>query len=425
MNTDPADAPTPLWAACLPSRPDAAPVAAALAALAPTVAPLQDGWVAELTRTQRLFGGRVALLRRLQATLAPLGWARLGVAPTARAALALAHTAPAGGGLRHALPPRWPQALLALPPRVLPEAAAHAPTLQALGLRTLGALHAVGDGLAARTDPALPRALRQCLGEEPLALEPWRAPPEWHGEQALPDPTSEAAALAFAAQRLLQPLQAWLRARQLGVLRWALGWPGQPQALVFTHREPVQDAARLLRLLRERLQRLTLAQPVETLVLHTLQLAPWRARSAALLPGAAGDDDGASWAAVLERLSARLGPQRVCRADLRATWQPGEAGGWRPLTDDGAAEPTLAALPPDAAWQPPWWLPQDRVLAGDAQGRPLWDGQPLRRLHGPLRRQADGPAQPVQACLALDAHGQPWWVERQGRAPWRLRGVYG
>ena len=423
MKPDLLPTPDTLWAACLPSRSDAAPVAAALAVLAPTVAPLHDGWVADLTRTQRLFGGRAALLRRLQAALAPLGWARIGVAPTALAALALARTAPASGGLRHALPPRWPQALLALPLQVLPQAEAHAPTLQALGLHTLGALRAVGAGLAARTDAALPRALRQCLGEEPLALVPWRAPPEWHGEQALPGPTTEAAALAFAAQRLLQPLQAWLRMRQLGVLRWALGWPGQPQALVFTHREPVQDAARLLRLLRERLAQWTLAEPVEVLTLRTLQLAPWRPRSAALLPGTASDDSRVSWTAVLERLSARLGASRVRHAELRATWQPDGAGGWRPLDD--AREPSMAALPPDAAWQPPWWLPQARRLAGDARGRPLLDGQPLQRLHGPLRRQTDASAPPVQACLALDAHGQPWWIERQGRAPWCLRGVYG
>lgn len=416
----------PLWIACLPSRPQPHPVAAALATFAPTVAALEDGWVADLTRTQRLFGGRTALLQRLRTRVIPLGWERLGAAPTPLAALALARSTPADGGVRHALPPRWPAALDALPIETLWAARAHAQTLQALGLRTLGALRAVGDGLALRTDPGLPRSLRQCYGEEPLALAAWQAPPAWHGEQALPGPTTEADALTFAAQRLLQTMQAWLQARQLGVLRWALGWPGQEQAIVIAQREPVQDAARLLRLLRERLARLTLPAPVEAVRLHTLQLAPWRPACASLLHGRSNAADGdPSWPAVLERLAARLGPQRVQRAQLAASWQVRAASRWQAAdAEDDPATGNTTPPPPDAAWQPPWWLPDGRALATDARGHPLLHGRPLRCLHGPLQRRDDERGASLQACLVLDAQGWPWWIERTGRGPWHLHGLY-
>ncbi|TSE26183.1 hypothetical protein Tsedi_00998 [Tepidimonas sediminis] len=412
-----------LWVACLPSRPQPAPVAAALAAFAPTVATLEDGWVAELTRTQRLFGGRGALLRRLLERLRALGWARLGAAPTPLAALALARSTPAAGGLRHALPPRWPAALDALPAATLGAAARHATTLQALGLRTLGALRALAAELAPRTEPALPLALRQCYGEAALPLVPWQPPAAWQRTLELPAPATDASALAFAAQRLLGDLLAWLRTRQLGVLRWALDWSDHEPGLLLTHREPVQDGARLQRLLHERLARLTLPRAVQRLTLRTLLLAPWQPTADSLLAGAgAAPASAVGWDAVLERLTARLGPARVRRPGLYAVWHPHQASVWEPAADTVvAAAPELA---PDAAWQPPWWLPQARPLATDARGRPLHDGRPLRRLHGPLRlrHSADGTAQ--RACIALDPHGQPWWLEHSAGGRWLAVGVY-
>ncbi|MCS6810896.1 MAG: hypothetical protein NZ694_06460 [Tepidimonas sp.] len=411
----------PLWAACLPSRADPQPVAETLAALTPTLAALDDGWVMDFSRTQRLLGGRTALLQRLRAALQPLGWARLGLAPTPLAALALARSTPAGGGLRHALPPRWPQALDALPVHTLHAAQAHASTLQALGLHTLGQLRAVGHGLAARTDPALPQALRQCYGEEPLVLSPWQPPLAWHGMLELPAPTADAAALLFAAQRLLQDWLAWLQAHQLGVLRWAVGWTGETAALQLSHREPVQDGARLLRLLRERLARYPLAQPVQALWLRTLQVAPWQPASGRLWQGDGAAQRSACWAAVLERLCARLGPARVQQAHTVASWDPHACSDWRAA---GAAGDRDGPLAPDTAWQPPWWLPQPLKLACTPHGQPLHHGQPLRRLLGPRRWTAEAGDEGHQACIALDAQGQPWWIERAQHQPWQIRGLY-
>ena len=419
--------PPPLWIACLPSQPAPArlePPAALLAAHAPAVAALEDAWVADVSTTLRLMGGRAALLRRLWPALRAAGWTRVGVAPTALAALAVARTTPADGGWRALAPHTWTDELDTLPVALLGAAQPHLTTLHALGLRTLGALRQQeAAALAARTSPDLVQALRQCYALAPTALPLWQPPPVFEATLELPAPTADATALTFAAQRLLHQLQAWLQRQRLGVLRWALGWPPHAlDALVLQHPTPVQDIVRLQRLLHERLARLPLAQPVQQLSLRTLQVTTHHAphddwlRSAPTT-GAAG------WDEVLERLQARLGPARVHGLALRATWTPHARQ--QPRAPDASAAPT-PPLPPDSAWLPPWWLPAPQPLACDGSGRPLHRCQPLRCLLGPLRLRAPSGATQL-GYIATDGCSRVLWITRDdadGARRWRLRGVY-
>lgn len=419
--------PPPLWIACLPSQPAPAqlePPAALLAAHAPAVAALEDAWVADVTTTLRLLGGRAALLRRLWPALRSAGWARVGVAPTALAALAVARATPADGGWRALAPHTWTDELDALPVALLGAAQPHLTTLHALGLRTLGALRQQeAAALAARTSPDLVQALRQCYALAPTALPLWQAPPVFEATLELPAPTADATALAFAAQRLLHQLQTWLQRQRLGVLRWALGWPPHaPEALVLQHPTPVHDATRLQRLLHERLARLPLPRPVQQLTLRTLQVATHHAPNDDWLRGTTAPN-AVRWDEVLERLQARLGPERVHGLALRAAWTPHARQ--RPRASHDPVAPT-PPLPPDSAWLPPWWLPQAHPLACDGTGQPLHRGQPLRCLLGPLRlRDPSGAAH--LGYIATDGHARVLWITRDDagdRRCWWLRGIY-
>jgi protein ImuB len=438
-----------LWIACLPTGHSPAPEPAGpwLAHYGPQPAAHDDGWVLDVSASIRLFGGRVALLQRLRREGLTHGWGRLGAAPTALAALACAHRTPANGGLHAALGPDWTARIDALPIAHLSATRPHGAVLDALGLRTLGALRGCPrHELAQRTSPALLQALDALYGTAALAVRPWQPPPRFRQTLALPAPSSDGSALAFAAQRLLVQMARWLHRRQAGVLQWRLGWVGQPTdaALHFRHRRPLRDPAQLRPLLHEALARTALSAPVDALWLETIDIAPYHAEAASLLPGRPADD-ALTWSAVLERLAARLGPERVQAAQLAAHWDPLQRQTWHPAL---AHEPRTAATgcvrarsetrsaavptaPADTLWEPAWRLPHPRRLALDARGRPLLQGQPLRRLLGPQRIVTGWWNMPIarDIYVAATPDGRCWWLYRvhDGAAEgphWFLAGVY-
>lgn len=437
--------PTPLWFACLSGCGSSAAEAGPwLARYGPQPAPLGGGWVIELSASARLFGGRMALLQRLRTEAAARDWPRIGVAPTALAALALARDTPPDGGWRCALGADWSARLDALPIERLDATEPHREALAAAGLRTLGALRRCPRAaLARRTAPALLTALDALYGHAPQPLSPWTATPVFEDTVTLPAPTTDAAALGFTAQRLLARLCHWLRQRQWGVLRWRLGWQGQPPeaALHFQHRRPLQDLGLLRALVQEALARTRLDDAVEGVWLQTLQTAPWVLHTPGLLPGQPGAD-ALPWDALLERLSARLGAERVQQVTLIPHGDPVQRQRWQPVRSGNAA--TDARPKPQTAsaahrhvvrashWEPPWWLPQPHRLSEDAAGRPRLDGQPLRRLLGPQRVATDWWDTPVErlVCVATTPDGRCWWLQRTRVSadgtwgPWEVAGVY-
>lgn len=431
--------PNTLWIACLPTCGSSPPEPAGpwLARYGPHPAPHEDGWLLEVSASQRLFGGRTALLRRLRREGRALGWGRLGAAPTALAALAFARDTPAAGGDGWALGPDWTSRLDALPIDHLGPARPHRSVLDALGLRTLGALRRCPrEGLARRTTPDLPNALDALYGRAPLALPGGQAPERFCQTLELPAPTADTGALAFAAQRLLGRLAAWLQPRQAGVLHWRLGWQGPPAAaLDFRHRRPMRDATLLRQLLQDALAHTRLDAAVEGLWLETVHIAPWCPAPVGLLPGRPAGD-ALSWEALLERLSARLGAPRVQVVRPIGHWDPSQRQQWRPAGGEArqrSDDPSAAgAFPLASLWEPPWWLPQARRLETGPEGRPLLDGHPLRRLLGPQRIATGWWDTPVtlEVCVAATADGRCWWLHRPRgtsepeSAAWRLAGVY-
>jgi len=363
----------------------------------------------------------------------------------------------------------------------------HVASLERMGCRTWGALRALPRaGVARRLGAGVLQVLDQALGDAPEAHAWLQLPEQFVLTTELPALAASADALLWSASRSLTALQAWLQARQQGVLALELAWRHDlrridgvmlppTQALQVRTAQATHDLAHLRRLLAENLARTTLAAPVHQITLRLLESAPLPHRSASLLPpGEVGGRDPTSHGSadmagtpsealhqLLERLSARLGADHVVAPVLLADHRPERMQQWRPAaewlgTPARSAGPhaggrALQFIAPDAPLLPTWLLNPPRQLA--VQGnRPCHHGL-LRLLAGPHRLEAGwwsamddavDPARP-SADLALRdyfvAHNDVAglvWVFRERLAPaldgtpavarphrWFLHGIFG
>jgi protein ImuB len=415
----------------------------------------------DITGCAHLFGGEAALCRDLLARLAAVGLsARAGLADTPGAAWALARhgleRSQAGprrafrilapGTVRDALAP-LPLAALRLPP-------VEVELLARFGLVRIGDLLALPPAvLLPRVGPQVSRRLRQALGVEAEPLSPRRPPTAWCERLVFGEPIATAEDLARALDRLLAALCRRLEAAGQGARRLELTLYRVDASLrrygLGTSR-PLGNPDRLRRLFAPRLEALdpgfgvdaiTLAAPrVEAVTARQLALTPARAGRAAPILTAVPDPEGAI-AALLDRLTARLGPQALGRQQPRESHLPERAvshvgpfaplaegdrpDGWpsrgqgrRPLRLLARPEPIEATAPlPD---QPPRQFRWRRVL------------HRVARAEGPERiaaewwqPEAELAEAPARDYFRVeDGDGRRFWLYRsEGR--WFLQGLFG
>ncbi|MGE0348693.1 Y-family DNA polymerase [Hydrogenophaga sp.] len=348
----------------------------------PRVALADEAVLMEVGASVRLFGGRRALRERVQGEGRELGVARLAWAPNGLAALALAR-AGIGNGFRRPLD----ELLDTLPMDTLSAVHPHRLTLEHIGCRTLGDVRALPrGGIARRFDARLLQALDQVYGAAP-EVHDWVALPEVFEERLeLMARVEQAPALVFGARRLLLVLGGWLAARRAGVTAFTLRWAhdamraraaGEGGEITIRTAGPTRDIEHLSRLLAEHLARVQLLAPVGDLVLVATEVQPLHDVSASFLPDTRRQ--GEQLGLVLERLSARLGPQRVLRPVLCEDHRPEWMCHWQPaalpLPRKGAAGTDLP--------QPGFLLPVPLRLR--VQGdHPVYHGR-LMLLLGPQR----------------------------------------
>ncbi|MDD0815415.1 DNA polymerase Y family protein [Curvibacter sp. HBC28] len=419
----------------------------------PRVACVDGAVLMELQASLRLFGGDRALLRRVLGELQALGVDRLGLAPTGRAALALARSLPVGSRrARRCRTDTLAATLDPLPLDCLSEAGAQAALLSRLGCRSLGQLRALPrGGVARRFGASLLRALDQAYGQQ-SELFAWESLPEqFEPSCQLPEPEAHSAALGPPLQGLLQQLQDWLAVRQAGATGVCLSWQHDPRRgcaprgeLSVHSAQPSRDGAHWLRLLSEHLARVAWEAPVQALSLRALGVQAWSPDTHSLLPQ--DQHAGEPLAQCLERLAARLGPQRVLQGALQADHRPQHRQRWWP-----AATPLPAARPPTPSaelgqalgWgQPAWLLPQPQALRCVGE-RPHYHGA-LALLAGPERIEtgwwdasatADADLTLRDYFIARSAQAGLLWVFRvrtgtgtaaePSAARWFLHGVFG
>lgn len=434
----------------------------------PRVALLEDAVVLEVQASERLFGGAAVLRERIVNEALVHGVVACAHASTALAAVALAcHeqvvapcTAPDDGN-----EDKLAARLDALPLGVLPGVAAHNHTLARLGCRTLADVRALPrGGLSRRFGAGLLQTLDQAYGRRPEAFEWLVLPPVFDARLELPGRVESAPALLFAASRLLQQLCAWLAGRQAGVtaftLRWLHDWHRRDSSREgeWTVRlaSPTRDYPRLSRLLAEHLQRIQLHAPVGDISLHAdaIEALPVSSQQLfqehredqlnagpdALLTPSAQRAQRDALLALLEKLSVRLGPERVLQARIQADHRLECAQQWQAAVQalsDKTRSPAPVKLLADTP-QPCWVLPEPLPLAlekGMGQ-HPVYQGR-LTLLAGPHRVEAGwwdahtGHARFTRDYyLASSAHAGLLWVFKGQQladdtgSPWFLHGFF-
>ena len=433
-----------LWAVLLPDpQPPSTDALDGLATwclqFTPSVAILEASAVGmEVEGSARLFGGKRALAQHVREACAELGVGALSWAPNSLAALALARAGQTNGFSKP-----LDQVLDALPLGTLTAAKVHEATLSRLGCRTLGDVRALPrGGLSRRFDAQLLAALDQAYGLRAESHAWVQLPDRFAQRLELMSRVEMAPALLFGARRLMLQMCGWLAARRSGTTAFTLRWchdvmrsktAGDGGELTIRTAEATRNIEHLSRLLAEHLAKVALKAPVGDLELVADDVRALEENSSSLLPDPV--QSGESLALVMERVAARLGPERVLRpvlaADHRMEWMVH----WKP-----AAEPPprksaqVSGLP-----QPAFMLPQPLKLAtrGD---RPLYQG-PLMLLSGPHRVECgwwhrlpdSNGEQRSQTVIrdywvALSEHAGVLWIFHtrldNDRSAWFLQGVF-
>lgn len=444
----------------------------------PRVTVLEGVVLLEVSGSERLFGGRQALVEKIFEPFCALSLFIYAYGATALIAFSTvllrvkhAHRAldVQEGDVLPGTLPLW----------ALPAVRPHLATLERLGCCTWADLSALPrGGVVRRFGQAALAQLDQALGLTP-EVWPWLSVPEVFDQRhELPALVDTAPALLWGARRVLDALAVWLRLRQHGVLALVFVWHMDPRRegplsgewVVRTAR-PTQDMAHVLRLLGEHLARTALPSPVHTVQVRTVALADACNPSASLLPDE--QRTGHAWHALVERLGARLGAQQVCELRLHNDHRPEHRQQWQPCAmhaDSGAASPTGvpssvpgrrsgastgalnrpvaghaagraiktgAAQPGLAGLNPTWLLAQPLALTGSPE-QPWYQGVRLVLLAGPCRVEAGWWVTASPGGLVLRdyfvAHSPQagWlWVFRAppgdaavGAAGWFLHGVF-
>ncbi|RZI77937.1 MAG: DNA polymerase Y family protein [Variovorax sp.] len=351
----------------------------------PRVTWLDEALLLEVSACERLWGGRLPLMRLLaDATPAK----RLRQAQGATGLIALARLRLYAAGVK---PPADVPA--ALPLHTLTAARDHLDVLERLGCRTWGDVAALPrGGLARRFGKALREALDMAWGLRP---EPYRwltLPDVFEQKLELPALAEGAPELMWSANRLLAALQIWLRVRQRGAVALELQWTldlkryngvdlPPHQSITVRTAEPTQDMAHLRRLMSERLALTKLSAPASWLRLRTLETSSWAGANTSFLPE--DNRKGDKLHELVERLSARLGPQQVVVPVARADHRPEAMQTWQPALKK--ADAPLTAIQPDNIY--PAWLLREPLPLEMRDGHPHYRGK-LRRLVGPQRLEA-------------------------------------
>ncbi|MGO4391110.1 DNA polymerase Y family protein [Variovorax sp. M-6] len=407
----------------------------------PRVAWVDEALLLEVSACERLWGGRLGLMRQI-ASLNPAP-VRVRQVQGATSLVALAR-------LRMFVRGQRPPADLpgGLPLDTLSAARDHLDVLAHLGCRSWGEVAALPrGGLARRFGKELRAALDEAWGLRPESHRWLTLPDVFEQKLELPALAEGASELMWSANRLLTALQIWLRARQRGAVSLELQWtldlkrfngidlPPHQQIVVRTA-QPTQDMAHLRRLMAEKLALTTLAAPASWLRLRTLDTTPWAGASTSFLPE--DNRKGDKLHELVERLSARLGPHQVLVPAAQADHRAERMQAWRPALHGKEAASALPSQQQPDALYPAWLLPEPLRLEMDGE-RPCYRG-PLRRLIGPQRIEAgwwghvqDGGRPAVRDYyIAESPEAGLVWIFRErsavrfaaGEVRWFLQGLY-
>jgi len=292
--------------------------------------------------------------------------------------------------------------------------------------------------------------LDQALGFAGEALTPVRPPPKYRAWQAWMEPVGDIEGVEARLTDLAADLSAPLVRDGQGARALTLtGFrsDGGTTGLSVRMGRPGRDAGIWLRLFREAgLGRLELGFGLDALMLTADEVEPMTARQGAL-ESEAEAKQAESLAALIDRLSARLGEDRVLTPEPVDSWVPERAERWRPALGRPLAVPGVAdGSRPILLLDPPEPVEAIAELPDGAPARFTWRriARRVTRADGPERlspewwrpRPDDRQARTRDYYRVEDDAGGRYWLFREGlygrefsgaaeeRAPsWWMHGV--
>ena len=376
-----------------------------------------EGLFLDVTGATHLFGGEDGTVTRIERRLSQAGIrARAALAPTPGAAWALARW---GTATRIATDATVREALSPLPVEALRIDAPTVKQARRFGLKTIGALYPMPRaGLARRfrdgAGVGLVRRLDQTLGVTTEALVPTRPPARYRGWEAYADPLTDTAGIEGRLPGLADSLVRAMEgdgqgARALSLTAFRVD--GHTRSLSVRMGRPSRDVSVWLRLFRETgIDRIDPGFGIDALMLSADLAEPLVARQVAM-----GEEDQArhaeGLAALIDRLSARLGEQAVQVATPRGSWLPERAERWQPALSPRpvkVADHDPRRTRPILLFDPPEPVEAIAELPDGAPARFTW-----RRVSRRVSK-ADGP----------ERLSPEWWRPRTDGRQSRTRDYY-
>ncbi len=412
-----------------------------------------DGLVLDITGCAHLFRGEAALAADIRARLTGQGLhLRLGLADTPGGASALARFAAAPIARAEPGPDALKAALSPLPLSALRIDEGTATGLRRVGLKTVGCIADLPRApLARRYGAELLRQLDRALGREEEAISPRRPVIDLTAEKRFFDPITHESDIARVIALLAEALVPMLEARGLGARALELCLfrvDGVVERLDVAAASPLRSAPRIAALFKERIAGLR----HEIDAGFGFDLVRLGVRAADPFGGAQGDMITArapedSYQALVDRLGARLGPDRVRVFAGADTHIPERAFATLPVTrarKDAPPNSPAGATPAPPLTRPLWLLTRPEPVEAVAE---VPDGPPLRfrwrkaayeitRAEGPERIACewwrDGRGSQTRDYYRIEAReGHRFWMFRQGlygrettRPRWYLHGVF-
>lgn len=409
-----------------------------------------DGVLLDVTGCAHLFGGEREFCDRVRRRFAARGLSlRFALAGTPDAARAIARF-----GATAIVPPGADEAAA----RVLPIAALGLPpettlALSRAGMRSLDDLAKLPTKtLSARFGGALVTRLHRIMGWEDIRITPLRAPPDCLAERHFAEPLSTLPSLFAVLERLAGEVALLLERQGRGGRLYEASFfraDGAVRRLRIETAQAGRDAKSLLRLITLKIE--TLADPLDpgfgfdAVRLAVLQSEPIAEREQALEPDTAEKSDEDEVGALIDRLVARFGRERVLRFVALDTHDPARAAATLPVMSRKRFGPLCA---PEQGGPPPRPLtlfdpPQPiEALAEVPDGPPLkfrWRRvlHEIAQAEGPERIAPEwwrdgGHAPETRDYYRIeDGHGYRFWVFREGfyedgarRPRWFVHGLF-
>lgn len=413
----------------------------------PNIAVQNNGLIAEVSGSLKLFGGLKKLCQSLNRVVTTQGLQlSAGIAPTATGAWLLARSAQPGTVI-NGKGEECRILLDALPVGLLESAQPHLEVIRGIGCKTLADLRRLPrSGVARRFGPDLPVELDRAYGDSPDPQKWFEAPEDFQQKIKMMGLIENAELLLVPAQRMVEQMCGWLALRHAAVSafsfvlhhEYSLRQPHKFTSVNIRLSEQSSDPAHLMLLLREHLERTKIVAPVCELELTADEIAAGADGNLELFPTM--QSETTSLNRFIEKLSSRLGPEAITGLKVASDHRPEysqrlELSGTGGLNPFSKREANSQIIPPESPR--PAWLMEIPLELKVQRGRPVYES-PLKLLAGPERIEAgwwNDAAIARDYFIAENDQGQLLWIYREHNpvekdkgnkgGNWYLQGLFG